>query len=70
MNVPDEVVLIVSGLQVPVIGGVFVELGGSAGGALFMQRGPICANTGVICAVMVTSIVVTTPHCPADGVNV
>jgi hypothetical protein len=38
---PTEEVLIVAGLQVPVIAGIFVELAGRDGATEFRQRGPI-----------------------------
>ena len=62
--------LIVAGFHVPVMGGMLVEPGGSAGAVLFMHSGPICANVGVICRSIVISIVVMPAHCPASGVNV
>ena len=46
--------LIVAGLHVPVIAGVFVELVGNSGATLFRHRGPIASNVGVI--LFVTSI--------------
>ena len=47
-----------------------MEVEGSAGAFPFLQIGPIVVNVGVICWSMVISIVETTPHCPASGVNV
>ena len=50
--VPGVVVLIVAGLQVPMIAGVLVEPAGSKGAGLSRQSGPIAAKVGVICAVV------------------
>ena len=60
--------LIVAGLQVPVI--PLVEVPGSAGAAEFRQSGPIAAKVGVIWVATVTLKVVVVPHPPALGVNV
>ena len=46
--VPLTLVLIVAGLQVPVIGVAFVELPANAGAAEFWHKGPIALNVGVI----------------------
>jgi hypothetical protein len=55
-------VLIVAGLQVPVIAGIFVELEGNAGAAEFRHSGPICAKVGVNAEVTTISIVVVFAH--------
>jgi hypothetical protein len=68
--VPEAAVLIVAGLHVPFIAGVFVELVGNAGPVEFWHNGPICINVGIIEGVTTISIVVTTAHCPAPGVKV
>ena len=70
MAVPVTAVLIVAGLQVPVIAGILVELVGSTGAALFWHSGPIPAKAGVRLLVIVISIVTAVAHCPASGVNV
>ena len=54
MVVPTTAVLIVAGLYVPVMAGVFVELAGNNGATLFRHSGPIASNVGVI--LFVTSI--------------
>jgi hypothetical protein len=66
--VPAVAVLIVAGLQVPVI--PLLEVVGRAGAVAFWQSGPIAVNVGVTCAVITISIVTGTAHCPAVGVNV
>ncbi len=68
MVVPTVAVLIVAGLQVPVI--LLVDVVGSAGAVAFWHNGPICANAGVTLVLMVISIVAVAPHCPALGVKV
>jgi hypothetical protein len=60
VTIPAADVLIVAGLQVPVM--LFVELAGSAGAVEFRQRGPICVNVGVICGFMTTIIVAEEAH--------
>ena len=65
---PVVAVLIVAGLQVPVI--LLVEVAGNTGGVEFWLSGPICVKVGVICVVISISIVVFPPHWPAFGVNV
>ena len=50
---PEIAVLIVAGLQVPVIAGVLAELTGSEGAVLFWHNGPIAANIGVTWVTMV-----------------
>jgi hypothetical protein len=68
--VPTVVVLMTDGDQVPVIGGELLELVGNVPGVAFWQYGPNCVNIGVTGAVIITVIVVVTPHCPTLGVNV
>ena len=58
--VPFVVVLIVAGLHVPLI--AFVELSGNAGATEFWHNGPIAANVGVICGVIVISNVAVVAH--------
>jgi hypothetical protein len=67
---PAVVVLIVAGLHVPVIAGIFIEPEGSVGAAEFWQSGPIWVNEGVILVVITMFIVVVAAHCPASGVKV
>jgi hypothetical protein len=55
-------VLIVAGLQVPVMAGVFVELDGRVGAVEFRQSGPICVNVVVIEGVTIISIVAVVEH--------
>jgi len=66
--VPTAEALITAGLHVPLM--PLFDVPGNAGAALFWHKGPICVNVGVICDVMITSIVVLAPHCPLFGVNV
>ena len=66
--VPAVLVLIVEGLQVPLM--EFVEVSGKDGATAFWHKGPIAANAGVTCGVTVTFKVVVVAHCPALGVNV
>ena len=68
--VPTDAVLIDAGFHVPVMAGVFVELPGSAGAALFWHRGPIAVKAGAIEAVTSISIVLTVAHWPDAGVKV
>jgi hypothetical protein len=58
--VPTTEVLIVAGDHVPVI--PFVDVVGKAGAPEFWQRGPICVNVGVTCAVITISIVTLVAH--------
>ena len=60
MVVPAVAVLIVAGLQIPDI--PFVDVNGKDGADESSQRGPICANAGVIEAVTTISIVTTSAH--------
>ena len=62
MVVPTLAVLIVAGDHVPVIAGVFVELAGKAGAALFWHSGAIAVNVGVMLLVILTIIVVVAAH--------
>ena len=69
MKVPATVVLIDDGFHVPVIPSS--DIPGKVGGIEFWHNGPIWLNIGVICVVMVISIVVTVPHCDGSfGVKV
>lgn len=65
--VPAVAVLIVAGLQVPVI--PLVELAGNAGAVLFWQSGPIAVNAGTVAAFTTIFIVTGAAH-PPEGVNV
>jgi hypothetical protein len=58
--VPTVDVLIVAGLQVPVM--PFEDVAGRTGATLFWQSGPIWANAGVIELVIVTCIVAVEAH--------
>ena len=62
MAVPVTAVLIVAGLQVPVIAGVLVDVEGKTRAALFWHSGPIRAKFGVRLFVVVISIVTTVAH--------
>ena len=62
--------LIVVGLQVPVMAGILVELAGRAGATDPWQSGPICVNVVVMELVTTMAIVVVAAHCPAAGVKV
>jgi len=66
--VPAIAVLMVAGLQVPVI--PLLDVVCNTGAVLFWQSGPIAVNVGVICGLTVMVNVLLTAHCPADGVNV
>ena len=59
---PTAFVLIVAGLQVPVIAGIFVELDGKDGATELRHRGPICVKVGTIAVVTTISIVVGVAH--------
>ena len=65
--VPRLEVLIVAGLQVPVM--PLVEVVANTGAALFRQSAPIVLNVGVTLGVTVTSRVVVVAHCPTAGVK-
>jgi hypothetical protein len=60
--VPRVAVLIVAGLHVPVIAGIFVELDGSAGAIEFWHSGPIAVNVGVILVAITIFIVAVVAH--------
>ena len=60
MVVPAVAVLIVAGLQVPVI--PLVDVVGNAGAVLFWQSGPIAVNVGVICGLIVMLNVAVVAH--------
>ena len=62
------VVLIIAGLQVPVM--LLLEVVGSAGAVLFWHNGPIGVNAGVTPGLTVTVNVAVVAHWPAAGVNV
>lgn len=66
--VPGVAVLIVAGLQVPLI--PLVDVAGNTGAAAFWHNGPICVNTGPLWSVTWMFMVTGSPHCPAAGVNV
>ena len=68
MIAPVLDVLIVAGFHEPVI--PLFDVAGNAGAVEFWHNGPICVNTGMMDALMVISIVVGAPHCPAFGVKV
>jgi hypothetical protein len=67
---PAVAVLIVPGLHVPVIDGMFDELDGSTGGNEFWQIGPICVNDGVMLVATSMIMVTVEAHCPAAGAKV
>ena len=60
--------LIVAGLQVPVIP-LFDVVGNVAAAVVFWQRGPICVNVAVTCGLMVIFTVAVVAHWPAVGVK-
>ena len=66
--VPAVEVLMVAGLQVPLI--PLLDVNGRAGAVLFWQSGPIAVNAGIICGSTVMLSVAVVAHCPAAGVNV
>ena len=66
--VPVAEVLIVDGLQVPLM--PLVEDDGKAGAVLFWHNGPIAVKVGVTWLLITIFIVAIAPHCPAAGVNV
>ena len=59
--VPPVVLLIVAGLHVPVIVGVLVELAGNVGAVVPLQKAGIAAKVGVVCTLIVTSILPLQP---------
>lgn len=68
MLVPTVAVLMVAGLQVPVI--LLFDVTGKVGGVAFWHKGPICVNVGAAWPVTTIAIVAVAPHCPAVGVKV
>ncbi len=68
--VPVFVVLMVAGLQVPVIAGLLLELAGNVGGVEFRHNGPILVKEGVISEFTVIFMVVLLPHWPGFGLKV
>ncbi len=70
MVVPTLVVETTDGLQVPVMAGLFVELNGNKGAALFWHNGAIDAKVGVTGARISMETLAVPAHCPASGVNV
>jgi len=66
--VPAVDVLMVAGLQVPVI--LLLEVPGNNGAVLFWHSGPICVKLGVTFGLTVMVNVVVVAHRPAVGVNV
>ena len=67
-EVPMIVVLIVSGLHVPVKPST--DVFGNAGGLEFRHKRPIGLKLGTICDVISISTFVWSPHWPVAGVNV
>ena len=65
---PNAEVLIVAGLQLPVIR--LLEVVGSIGAALLRQSGPIGSKLDTTELAILTSIVTTVAHCPIAGVKV
>ena len=65
---PEAVLLITAGLQVPVI--PLVDVPGNVGAVVPAQKAGIAANVGVTFGVTVTSSVVVVAHCPTPGVKV
>ena len=57
---PVTVVLIVAGVQVPVI--PLLDITGNAGAAAFTHSGPMAVNIGVICASIVMFNVAVVAH--------
>jgi hypothetical protein len=66
--VPAVNVLIVAGVQVPVM--PLIEVAGKTGTALFWHKGPIALNSGSVGAVISMSSGTEVAHCPSVGVNV
>jgi len=65
---PTNDVLIVAGLQVPVI--LLFDTTGNIGGVAFKHNAPMTVKTGVISVATGTLSVAVAAHCPAFGVNV
>ena len=68
MDVPATVVLMVAGVQLPII--PLVEVVGSIGSGEFWHKGPMPLKMGVTWFVIVMVMVVVVPHWPASGVKV
>jgi hypothetical protein len=66
--VADAVLLMIAGLQVPVI--PLTEVVGNVGAVEPEQKAGMAANAGVTWLVMVISMVAIVPHWLASGVNV
>jgi hypothetical protein len=66
--VPDDVLLTVAGLHIPVT--PFVDVAGSIGAVDPVQIGFTAAKVGMMLELTVTSNVVVAAHCPAVGVNI
>ena len=62
--------LIIAGIQVPVIAGLLVEDNGRIPGIASLQYGPNWVNVGKIGASIVIIIVTILAHTPAFGVKV
>lgn len=65
--VPIDAVLIVAGLQLPLM--PFAEVPGNAGAVAFWQNGPSCVKPGVIVFVTVTTVLAVPEH-PLASVTV
>jgi hypothetical protein len=66
--VPDDVLLTVAGLHIPVT--PFVDVAGSIGAVDPVQIGFTAAKVGMMLELTVTSNEATVAHCLAAGVNV
>ncbi len=66
--VPKAVVLIVAGLQLPVIR--LLEVVGNTGAVLLRHNGPIASKLDTTELAMVMSTVTAVAHCPTAGVKV
>ncbi len=62
--------LLIAGLQVPVIGVAFVDDVGNEGILAPLQNGPTGLKVGVTLGVMVIVNCAVVAHCPAVGVKV
>ena len=62
--------LILAGVQVPVMVGELVDLVGNEGASELTFNGPIGLKVGVICGVVVITRVVVEEFCPESGVKV
>ena len=65
---PNAEVLIVAGLQLPVI--PLLDVVSNTGTELFKQSGPIGSKLDTTVLAILTSIVTTVAHCPIAGVKV